>query len=430
MGSLLQNRDAAIELGERLHIAGQQLQGQATGPGSNPALQWVADRLSEAARAVLDVVPHLSSYGGGAGKWSPLRTCLTITAFDGFKQTADVQVPVVEDLAAAGDQLLYLQLSAGILAMDCTALASMSSVYADIYAGELLGVVELALCHLAKIGQGVSEMPDELVGRIRRYSNTHTAFEKAQIASCVHTARAGGSSEAAEARRRCKQLCGPTLKGLVLKAQIAAEADQLMVFNGITRTSQDEEVFDLLVAAPMLELTNLRDSGSGVSSDFEHAALAVAGISLNLGTAHPAQLPRDNQELRHLLGQQVGKAELRGLRSVLISLEYACRGMEPTSEHLALLQYVRGELVAGWSSRHPDWRLHPWPAASQAAPGLLAAGSILEPLAELEETVRMGHLLPGEVETQLLELASYQNNIHCTYAKLCGKAGVQGAMVG
>ncbi len=135
-------------------------------------------------------------------------------------------------------------------------------------------------------------------------SNTHTAFEKAQIASCVDTARAGGSSEAAEARRRCKQLCGPTLKGLVLKAQIAAEADQvsshichvpaacraglgltagqgadapmliaplvhevpcpqlglrppapspskllqLMVFNGITRTSQDEEVFDLLVA--------------------------------------------------------------------------------------------------------------------------------------------------------------------------------------
>ncbi len=136
-------------------------------------------------------------------------------------------------------------------------------------------------------------------------------------------------------------------------------------------------------------------------------------------------LAQDNQELRHLLGQQVGKAELRGLRSVLISLEYACRGMEPTSEHLALLQYVSGELVAGWSSRHPDWRLHPWPAASQAAPGLLAAGSILEPLAELEETVRMGHLLPGEVETQLLELASYQNNIHCTYAKLCGKAGVQ-----
>ncbi len=43
-------------------------------------------------------------------------------------------------------------------------------------AGELLGLVALALCQLAKVGQGIMGMPDELVDMISHCEETADAY--------------------------------------------------------------------------------------------------------------------------------------------------------------------------------------------------------------------------------------------------------------
>ncbi|KAL4439399.1 hypothetical protein ABPG77_008728 [Micractinium sp. CCAP 211/92] len=354
-----------MQFAERLSAVGEVLMMRTASASGNPAPTLAAQVSSSAAMVKQTVTSHLAPQDQEANELPPLRACILRAALDQFNQAADVQVPYLEELVAGGDLLtISLQLSAAGMAHASAALASMCTTHADIYVDEVLGVVALARCQLSKIGQGVADLPDELVKMMRQHD---------------------ASTAAAEARHQIVHICGPTIKGLPA------------IFDGISQASQDEEVFDRLVEAPLRHLTSLRDSGSGLSSEFRHAARAVAAVHTHRGTAHPAQLPLDHQEVRRLVQLQLGEAEVQGLLSVLVGLRNVCRGMEPTREHLSLLAYVRGFILA--------------------------------PLAQLQETLLMGHLLPSEVGTQLRELTSPRTSINCTYAKLCGKAGVQDAMV-
>ncbi|KAL4437242.1 hypothetical protein ABPG75_004381 [Micractinium tetrahymenae] len=354
--------------------------------GAEVSLQHCADRCGMAA-ARLEQLGQCLAAPAGTTPTDLLKRSIANAAVQRFEMAVAEQVEALEDLSVSGTQLGRLQQAADRVLQECARLADILTTHAPIYADELPGMAATALGLLGKVRRAVAFMPAELASMIR-FCNA--SFDKAEAAERIIGATGVGGYV-------LKRVCFPKLQALVLEYKEAAPAEQGAVFDGITDASPGSEVFGCIMAVPAEALASLRSSGYGFSPDFPEAAAAMQplGMTLDSQTSEQTLLKPLQAELGRLLGLQ----QVHGLRYALVSLDTACSALEATPHDLSLLDYVQG--------------------------------SVLAPLAELQQVVAAERLLPSEVQAELQDLSRGAASIHATYAKLkrklqAGQRAVQG----